>query len=369
MELSKVNPNNFIKKVNGSNNSSAVQGVCLLLSGIQINDTGGGSRCSQIALELLRQNYRVIFVNLYPSYEKQQNILTVKENSHLLELYNFNEFDVEENFLKYKYENSFCLVEFPHKSFFPLLLKLKLQSPKVKIVYDSIDNFNTSLGGNWFNKEIDRKIQDLSDVFIASAKTLQLDLMEERKKLVYCIPNAVNTNVFNLNNCIEIPEFRSDILYCGALWGSWFDWNIIRHIANKSNYRITLVGGGCPENIRAEFKDRITFPGLVPQEDLPNYIYNTKTCIIPFKVDDITKYTNPLKVYEYLAINKPVVASDMPELYFLPNTYLVKSPEEFFELCQYCIEQKTIQVDLSQFLYRNSWNYRVKELLEVIENG
>lgn len=369
MELSLVNPNDFVNKMPSVNNSSAIKGVCLLLSGIQINDTGGGSRCSQIALELLRQNYKVIFVNLYPSYEKRQGVLNIKENSHFLELYNFYQFDVDKHFIEKNYENSFCLVEFPHKNFFPLLLKLKLQSPKVKIVYDSIDNFNSSLGGNWFNKNIDKQIKDLSDVFIASAKTLQLDLMEECKKLVYCIPNAVNTNVFNINNCLKIPEYRSDILYCGALWGNWFDWKIVRHLANNSEYKITLIGGGCPDNIQREFKDRIAFTGLIPQEEIPNYIYNSKVCIIPFKVDEITKYTNPLKVYEYLALNKLVVASDMPELYFLPNTYLSRTPEEFLELCEYCIEQRSIHADISQFLYRNSWNYRVKELLEVIENG
>lgn len=368
MILSTEDPNKYINKMFSNNNSSAVKGACLLLSGIQINDTGGGSRCSQMALELLRQGYKVVFVNLYPSYEKKQGRLNIKENAHLLECYNFYQFDIDKHFLNYKYDNSFCLVEFPHKSFFPLLLKIKLNSPKVKIVYDSIDNFNTSLGGNWFNKEIDRQIQNLSDVLIASARTLQLEIMETTGKVVHCIPNAVNTNVFNLNNCMEIPEYRSDILYCGALWGSWFDWDIIRYLA-KSKYRITLVGGGCPDNIQNELKDLVTFPGLVPQEMLPNYIYNSKVCIIPFKVDEITKYTNPLKVYEYLALNKPVVASDMPELYFLPNTYLAKSKEEFLELCQYCIEQKTMQADLSQFLYRNSWTHRVKELQEVIDNG
>ena len=32
-----------------------------------------------------------------------------------------------------------------------------------------------------------------------------------------------------------------------------------------------------------------------------------------FKINDITKSTSPIKIFEYMALHKPIVTTDMPE--------------------------------------------------------
>ncbi|MDX1437906.1 MAG: glycosyltransferase, partial [Anaerolineales bacterium] len=48
---------------------AGLQGIFFILAGVPIDDTGGGARWAQIALELIRRQYRVVFINKYPKYE------------------------------------------------------------------------------------------------------------------------------------------------------------------------------------------------------------------------------------------------------------------------------------------------------------
>ena len=49
--------------------------------------------------------------------------------------------------------------------------------------------------------------------------------------------------------------------------------------------------------------------GPVPQEELPSYVCGFDVCMLPHQVNVHTEGNDPLKLYEYLAAGKPVVAS------------------------------------------------------------
>ena len=44
----------------------------------------------------------------------------------------------------------------------------------------------------------------------------------------------------------------------------------------------------------------VEFLGEKPYAELTHYLYAFDVCLIPFKVVDLTRATNPVKVYEYL---------------------------------------------------------------------
>ncbi len=54
-------------------------------------------------------------------------------------------------------------------------------------------------------------------------------------------------------------------------------------------------------------------PG-VSAEELPDCIAALDVCLIPYRLTAATVGINPLKVYQYLAAGKPVVASALPSL-------------------------------------------------------
>ena len=51
-----------------------------------------------------------------------------------------------------------------------------------------------------------------------------------------------------------------------------------------------------------------------PTTKLPGYVAGFDVCTIPFQRTPLTEATNPVKLYEYLATGKPIVARRLPEL-------------------------------------------------------
>lgn len=61
-------------------------------------------------------------------------------------------------------------------------------------------------------------------------------------------------------------------------------------------------------------RGNIFFLGMKPREELPGYIKGLDVCLIPYRVNEFTAGVLPLKLFEYLAIGKPIVATALPEL-------------------------------------------------------
>ena len=43
------------------------------------------------------------------------------------------------------------------------------------------------------------------------------------------------------------------------------------------------------------------------------YVWQFDVAVIPFKINDITLMTSPIKLFEYFACHKPVVSTPLPE--------------------------------------------------------
>ena len=371
MELANdtFNPWSFV--ANERIETLTAEGSILILSGVPFTDSGGGQRATQLALEFIRQGFKVIFVNIYPSYEEKMKPLHFKEDLGLLELYTLKDFiENRESVLS---KVLLTIVEFPHPALVNTLRKLKIHGKK--IVFDYIDNWNTSLGGNWYKPEIEKEIIALSDYLIASAPLLVDSLICKSRRNVSFIANAFNQEIFNIENISFKNPYegkKNIVLYSGALWGSWFNWELIEYLINTCPHLNFVFIGGCdPYKKKKHSSLTSTFLGLLPQSELPSYIYYSSACIIPFYVDDITDYCNPLKIYEYISMGKQVITTDFKGLQTLPNVTRVLNYDEFrAELLKAVQTEKTFTVnDYDNFCWNHSWKARIIKLRKVVGIG
>ena len=65
----RLRPSSMASGAGFEGDAAAARGVLFVLSGVPIDDTGGGARCTQFALEALRQGFAVVFVNRFPKRE------------------------------------------------------------------------------------------------------------------------------------------------------------------------------------------------------------------------------------------------------------------------------------------------------------
>jgi glycosyltransferase involved in cell wall biosynthesis len=115
-----------------------------------------------------------------------------------------------------------------------------------------------------------------------------------------------------------IPKPR--IGYTGNL-KTMLDWRLLLKLSEMHpEWSFVLVGGVLPQlevlEAREELSRRanIYLLGPQPSESIPSYVQHFDVCIMPYKVNDYTKYIYPLKLHEYLAGGKPVLGSPLPSL-------------------------------------------------------
>lgn len=363
-------------------NKRKINGVIIILAGVPFNDIGGGQRGTQIALEFIRQNYKVIFVNIYPSFEEKILQLHFDIDYTLLELYHINDFDVNEMLNRYKdiLHRVVFITEFPHPLFRPIISAAKKINQEIKYVYDYIDNWDSSLGGEWYNEKADKVLLQKADDIIASALTLKNHLSKKVSQPIMLIANAVNTYLFNpnlkYNRPNDLPDKKPIILYIGAMYGDWFDWILTEKlIAKLTKYNFVFIGNtGNPQirqvkSITEKYSNAI-FLGPRPQSSLPAYIKFSNYCYLPFIAGHhITKYVNPLKIYEYLAMQKPVLATkmeelkDIPGIYFLPHKVTERVINDITTNNKSYLDSQQI----NKFIASNSWTKRISDLTELLD--
>ncbi len=64
--------------------------------------------------------------------------------------------------------------------------------------------------------------------------------------------------------------------------------------------------------------------------------------LIPFLENELTRATNPVKLYEYLAAGKPVVSTYLPELETVAAglTLVARTPEDFEQAIERSLQQQ-----------------------------
>src|SRR5207253_7900239 len=103
-----------------------------------------------------------------------------------------------------------------------------------------------------------------------------------------------------------------------GFWGliaDWVDLQLIRHVADAfSGGTVVLIGNSTTDMKSIEGARNIRFLGRKPYADLPRYAKAFDVALMPFKVNELTLASNPLKVREYLAAGLPVVSTALPEV-------------------------------------------------------
>ena len=149
------------------------KGLYFILAVIPIDDTGGGARSTQIALELLRRQNIVCYINKYPKDEsvdlrlqiRHPNLFTISADKFSLQDF-CTQYDLDLS----QYEVG-VFVEMPHKSWLPIIETL--QSQDAKVVYELIDEWDSKLGEGWYCKEVELETAQKATALTATAPILK----------------------------------------------------------------------------------------------------------------------------------------------------------------------------------------------------
>jgi glycosyltransferase involved in cell wall biosynthesis len=138
-----------------------------------------------------------------------------------------------------------------------------------------------------------------------------------------------------LRGDLNLPLDKNIIMYTGHLYG-WKGTQVLAESAKYlSNQEMIVFVGGTEKDIK-EFKKEnkdnriISIIGRKPRSDIPKYLKAADVLVLPNSGrSDISRlYTSPLKLFEYMASNTSIVASNLPsikEILNNNNSVLVKA--------------------------------------------
>ncbi|MDP2652248.1 MAG: glycosyltransferase family 4 protein [bacterium] len=145
-----------------------------------------------------------------------------------------------------------------------------------------------------------------------------------REKHLIIEPNGVNGSVLNAKtskeearNILNLPLDGPFALYIGRLY-AWKGLEILADIAPDAPLPIRIVGGTREEYERVTGRsgEHIIFEGGRPVHEIPLWLAAADVLLLlgTAKNEDSYRYTAPMKVFEYLAARRPMIASATPAL-------------------------------------------------------
>ncbi|MEA3502909.1 MAG: glycosyltransferase, partial [Actinomycetota bacterium] len=282
----------------------------VILSAVPIHDIGGGGRGAQLALEMLREGFHVTFVSAFGSAASHD--VGVRIVHPRLEQARSDQF-LPGAFAVRSAQPAFVLVEAPVGVLVDHAAALR--SLGWDTVYDLNDDWTApALGGDWYTASIEDTLIHAADLTVATSRDLATNLRRAGRDPVI-IPNAVNDTIFGRDGAPRPTEFEDGTVigYHGSLYGDWFDWGALSHVAETYPAAMIVVIGD-DKTSRSPMPANVRFLGLMPLTELPPYLQHFDVGLVPFKVSDETHAVSPLKVYEYLASGVPVAAPPLREL-------------------------------------------------------
>ncbi|MAZ96160.1 MAG: glycosyl transferase family 1 [Flavobacteriales bacterium] len=211
-----------------------------------------------------------------------------------------------------------------------------------------------------------------SDLCVANSEFLA-EICKKYNPHSYDIGQGVDLTEWDPSTNPEKPKdlegIKGPIIgYVGALLAMRLDIELLERLASAHpQWNFVLVGPQDNSFIKSKLHQlsNVFFIGSKRPEELPAYVHSFDVCVNPQIVNEMTVGNYPRKIDEYLAMGKPVVATNTPTMQtFLPHVFLANNLQEYSSLIKRAIDSKTVEEQNSRrnFALSHNWGESVRKL-------
>ncbi|NLR77806.1 glycosyltransferase [Chitinophaga eiseniae] len=229
----------------------------------------------------------------------------------------------------------------------------------------------------WKKHGLQLEPQHIAKADAAVANSLYLaEMLQQYNPHSYYVGQGCNLELFRAGGHPvpdDIPTGQGPLIgYVGALKSLRLDISVLEKIAkDRPQWQLVLVG---PED--DDFKasslhqlPNVHFTGSKDISQLPAYIQAFDVCLNPQVVNEVTVGNYPLKIDEYLAMGKPVVATATKTMeLFRDYVYLATHPDEYTLLIEKALRENNADMAAARihFAGTHTWENSVAAIYQAI---
>lgn len=245
--------------------------------------------------------------------------------------------------------------------------------PHRVLVYNSIDALDAAPEGvsrNYAMAEAD--ILKQADLVLTTSETLYHDKAPFNKN-THWVPPGVDESWFEKTNIADEVDrlLPPRVGFFGAI-DHRLDLDLIMALAQKHNdWSFVFIGAVRCDVSALEEMDNVYFLGPKPHALLNQYVAGLDAVFLPYVIDDFTQSIQPAKLYECLALGKPVVVTPLPSLKSLDRVVaLAEGAEEFDRALRTVIfeDRPDLKKQRREMARHNSWERRFQEIVTLLKD-
>ncbi len=241
------------------------------------------------------------------------------------------------------------------------------------VVFDAVDNWLEHVQFRGFKEQIAKGYQTIREkahIIFTVSPGLAKAFQGCRGK-VHWLPNGVDVDFFQQCAAQPLPPdvkgLRRPLLGYVGVMEDRLDVALLGYLANHMPKATLVMVGPVHGSIRKalERHPNIRCLGFRHYREIPRYVNGFNVCLIPHLVSALTESMDPLKLYEYLALGKPVVSTWVAGARRMAGLiYLARTPKEFYASILEALKEPSYKKSNRMQAARSwGWQQRVNQIL------
>ncbi len=241
------------------------------------------------------------------------------------------------------------------------------------IVYDCMDELALFKGASPQLIEQERYLLSAADVVFTGGKSL-FEAKREKHHNVYCFPSSVDRAHFEIMDPTqELPEdIRSipkPILGYYGVIDERIDLDLVEMSALKlPDVSFVMIGPICKiDEADLPKAPNIFYLGMKTYDELPIYLNAFDSAMMPFALNDSTKFIRPTKTLEYMCAEKPIISTKIKDVVrdYSDCVSLVENEDDVYSAVKH--PKENYKNAYRQILEQTSWDITASKMSQIIK--